>query len=100
MMNTGILLAQQIDAFASSKMVNYEKNQLTRIITEGRKHVGRMLHYFPYDNKGDVEDDWCGWHNDHGSLTALTSAMYVDENGNEVQLKTQSGGLYAKNRFS
>ena len=26
--------------------------------------------------------------------------MYIDENGKEVSLKTQSGGLYAQNRFS
>jgi len=26
--------------------------------------------------------------------------MYIDENGDEVSLKAQSGGLYAQNRFS
>ena len=40
-----------------------------------------MLHYFPFEEKGEAEGDWCGWHNDHGSLTALTPAMYLDENG-------------------
>ena len=81
MINTGILLAHQIDAYAEKNVPNYKKNHLTKVISEGKGHIGRMLHYFPFDNKGETEDDWCGWHNDHGSLTALTSAMYIDENG-------------------
>jgi hypothetical protein len=59
-----------------------------------------MLHYFPFTQKGTGDGDWCGWHNDHGALTALTSAMYMDENGNEAQIKSNDGGLYAKNRFA
>ena len=82
MIDVGILLAQQIDSYVGETIPSYEKNQLTRIISSGKSHIGRMLHYFPYDDKGVTEDDWCGWHNDHGSLTALTSAMYVDEEGN------------------
>lgn len=27
---------------------------------------------------------WCGWHNDHGSLTGLTAAMLLDKDGNTV----------------
>ena len=29
----------------------------------------------------DAENDWCGWHNDHGTLTGLASAMYLDQDG-------------------
>ena len=79
MIETGILLARQIDAYASHNVPNYEKDHLARIITEGKHHAGRILHYFPFEEKGESEDDWCGWHNDHGSLTALTSAMYIDQ---------------------
>lgn len=36
-------------------------------------------------NKQEVEDtdfsSWCGWHNDHGSLTGLCPAMYFREAG-------------------
>lgn len=55
----------------------------------------RLLHYFPEEAgataapasspevaKGDTEqdeDDWCATHLDHGCLTGLTSAMFVDE---------------------
>lgn len=82
MMQTGLLLAQQIDAYAAKNIPSYEANHLARIITEGKHHTGRMLHYFPFEERGTTQDDWCGWHNDHGSLTALTSAMYIDEHGN------------------
>lgn len=30
------------------------------------------------------EPQWCGWHNDHGTLTGLTSAGYFDADGNMV----------------
>jgi len=42
----------------------------------------RLLYYFPQQEKGEplnntenVYDDWCGWHTDHGSLTALLPGM-------------------------
>lgn len=79
MIKTGGLLAQQIDAAAKKMVKNYRKDHLTQTIHEGRQHVGRMLHYFPFSQKGSSEADWCGWHNDHGALTALTSAMYINE---------------------
>jgi len=58
---------------------------------------------------------WCGWHNDHGSLTGLTPAMYLDAEGQEVDIHAHSssnssssssgmeeeeeeGGLYALSR--
>ena len=100
MIKTGVLLGKQIDIAASKKVPDYEKDTLTRVIEEGQGHIGRMLHYFPFEEKGETEDDWCGWHNDHGALTALTSAMYIDVNGKEVDVTTSSGGLYAKNRFA
>ena len=81
MIHVGGLLARQIDAYAYSVVKNYDKDHLYRIISTGRSHVGRLLHYFPFDDKvaQDDADDWCGWHNDHGSLTALTSAILVDQ---------------------
>ena len=99
-MDVGAMLAIQIDGYAKSQAPHYPTRNLHKTITKGRSHIGRMLHYFPYDHKGDTEDDWCGWHNDHGSLTALTSAMYTDASGQEITFPVQSGGLYAKNRFA
>lgn len=100
MIDTGLLLAKQIDAYAHDKIKTYPEGHLTRIIATGKGHIGRILHYFPFQEKGTAEDDWCGWHNDHGSLTALTSAMYLDETGKEVTLEGSTGGLYAQNRFT
>lgn len=100
MIDVGALLALQIDAYAQERVSTYPSKYLHRIIKEGQSHVGRMLHYFPYENKGDAEDDWCGWHNDHGSLTALTSALYTDSEGKEITYPLKTGGLFAKNRFA
>ncbi len=82
MIDTGILLSRQIDSYVHKNVKTYPKDLLNRIISTGNGHIGRVLHYFPFENKGEAEDDWCGWHNDHGSLTALTSAMYNDAAGN------------------
>ena len=43
------------------------------------------------------EEDWCGWHTDHGSLTGLTSAMYMT--GDEVVPSPDpQAGLYIRAR--
>ena len=78
MMDVGAMLAVQIDAYAKSVCSSYPEHSLQDIIRQGHSHIGRMLHYFPFEDKGATEDDWCGWHNDHGSLTALTSAIFTD----------------------
>ena len=78
MINVGAMLALQIDSYIGSKLKTYPYRHLHNTIKHGTCHIGRMLHYFPFDKKGITEDDWCGWHNDHGSLTALTSAIFTD----------------------
>ena len=65
------------------------------------------MHYYPADEveelmagdqqedyggpEGMAEDndfsDWCGWHNDHGSLTGLVPAMYMNREGKEVSFQ-------------
>ncbi len=55
------------------------------------------------DNDVSTIDDsqfsnWCGWHNDHGSLTGLLPAMYLDGNGNIVNCPDEKAGLYIKAR--
>lgn len=100
MISVGSLVAKQIDAYAHKVHPKYPKDKLYQVISKGSGHIGRLLHYFPFDKKENVEDDWCGWHNDHGALTALTSAMYIDKTGKEIKFKETKGGLFAKNRFS
>ena len=64
-------------------------------------HKGRMLHYFAQSDDGDVKpsgtgdtdgavadeddrvDSWCGWHNDHSTLTGLVKAVYTDDRTGE-----------------
>ena len=76
----------------------------------------RLLHYFPLaaastssssSEQADTatcpstDDDfssWCGWHNDHGSLTGLTSALYMDQEGKVVENTDTSAGLYIRSR--
>mmetsp|Transcript_104201 Transcript_104201/g.145174 ORF Transcript_104201/g.145174 Transcript_104201/m.145174 type:complete len:83 (+) Transcript_104201:276-524(+) len=55
--------------------------------------IGRLLHYFPR-KEGDVSDNWCGLHNDLGSLTGLCSAMYFDKDGKETTFIDEETGLY------
>ncbi len=43
---------------------------------------------------------WFIRHNDHGSLTGLSSAMYLDESGNEVVNTDSTAGLYIRSRSS
>ncbi len=51
MINTGALIAEQIDCAALKNVKNYKKDNLKKIITEGKAHIGRMLHYFLFTNK-------------------------------------------------
>ena len=37
------------------------------------------------DNLDDEFSSWCGWHNDHGSLTGLTSAILLNDKGEIVE---------------
>lgn len=65
-------------------------------------HRARLLHYFPPVEEqgaagGGGEDAWCSWHFDHGSLTALTSAMYL-KGGRPVPNPDPEGGLYIRDR--
>lgn len=70
----------------------------------------RLLHYFPSNEETDdnnsttqTENDTdystgCGWHNDHGSLTGLLPALYIDDNGKVVDCPDPKAGLYIKSR--
>ena len=46
----------------------------------------------------DPFSSWCGWHNDHGSLTGLVSAIFTDQEGHIVQNTDPEAGLYIRNR--
>ena len=108
--DVGLLVAKQCDTYVRKECGEYEQGRLSRIIKNSICCKARLLHYFSKEAEeggdfsapaGIKESDfssWCGWHNDHGSLTGLTSAMYLDETGNEKENKDKLAGLYIKGR--
>ncbi len=47
----------------------------------------------------DELGSWCGWHNDHGSLTALIPSMYIQsETGQPVPNADPKAGLWIRSR--
>jgi len=106
--NTGILVSRQCDKFVKEMCPTYETNRLENIVVSSKCCKARLLHYFPQNNTtaesattGDEEfSSWCGWHNDHGSLTGLVSALFIDANGNIVSNTDPTAGLYIRSRNS
>lgn len=102
---TAGLVARACDRFAIENVEDYTPGYLEEMVKGSMTTKGRLLHYFPSANRSDAseaetngtameeaiqkadssrdtdkaEDDWCATHTDHGCLTGLTSAMYVDE---------------------
>ncbi|KAH7391090.1 hypothetical protein DE146DRAFT_663495 [Phaeosphaeria sp. MPI-PUGE-AT-0046c] len=81
------LVAQACDKYAEANIEGYQKGYLEHVVKTSISTKARLLHYFPgqpsaseasSETSGD-EDDWCATHVDHGCLTGLTSAMFVDE---------------------
>jgi len=108
--NVGVLLSKHCDAYVSKKNQHYNTGRISSIIKQSRTAKARLLHYFPLSresaekiqdehmNEEEFMSSWCGWHNDHGSLTGLTPALYLDANGNEVPNPDPKSGLYARAR--
>ena len=60
----------------------------------------RLLYYYPRAQSaaGDA-DSWCTEHTDHGSLTALASAMFFDADGRPLDAcPDPAAGLYIRGR--
>lgn len=87
-------------------MSTFSPTHLQDVIRESKTTKARLLHYYPQTGslegeKRDDMDSWCGWHLDHGSLTGLTSAMFIEESEpglNEVKCPDAEAGLYIRNR--
>eukprot|EP00128_Syssomonas_multiformis_P017561 Colp12_sorted_trinity150504_noHs@30867 len=105
----GELLSAQCDKHVKKTSKAYGENRLRDIIHSSRVCKARLLLYFPCKDEDLIQlaatsdsdtiaSSWCGWHNDHGSLTGLTSAMYFDKDGKEVPCPDPSAGLYIKDR--
>jgi len=106
----GVLLSKHCDAYVSKHNPNYASGRLSKVIRESRTAKARLLHYFPlseetvklmekeHTSEEEYMSSWCGWHNDHGSLTGLTSALYLDAEGKQVGNPDPKSGLYARAR--
>ncbi|KAL2054823.1 hypothetical protein ABVK25_005127 [Lepraria finkii] len=93
--DTAVLVARACDRYASAHIENYQAGYLEHVVKTSMFTKARLLHYFPPEpssmdgeNGNQVEppaadssdhDSWCATHIDHGCLTGLTSAIYVDE---------------------
>lgn len=85
--DTAALVARACDRYASANIEGYKDGYLEHVVKTSLTTKARLLHYFPTESTaeekknegGDNEDDWCATHIDHGCLTGLTSAMFIDE---------------------
>lgn len=81
--DVAVLVARACDRFAEKEIHGYPKGYLEHVVSTSNTTKARLLHYYPQEADpaaGDgVEDDWCATHLDHGCLTGLTSAMFIDE---------------------
>jgi hypothetical protein len=97
----GALVARSCDQYASRYVQGYEPGYLGHMVKTSATTKARLLHYFPPEpssppssssssspsgssngaqsDNDDSSDSWCTSHLDDGCLTALTSALYIDE---------------------
>jgi isopenicillin N synthase-like dioxygenase len=83
--DVAILVARACDRFAAQAMPDSPPGYLEAVVSTSTTTKARLLHYYPQsaadsaDKSEGNDDDWCATHLDHGCLTGLTSAMFVDE---------------------
>ena len=110
--DVGALVARQCDRYAHRVNASYDPKRLETVIRTSKCAKARLLHYFStsstvssLDSTRPHDDDfssWCGWHNDHGSLTGLCSAMFLDADGKEIENTDPNAGdkiLYSCNNL-
>ncbi|KAI9841831.1 MAG: hypothetical protein M1838_003406 [Thelocarpon superellum] len=84
--DTAVLVARACDQYAETTIEGYRPGCLEKMVKDSTTTKARLLHYFPRPSdtgrqleSAKEEDDWCATHLDHGCLTGLTSAMFIDE---------------------
>lgn len=96
---TAALVAQACDQYAEANIEGYKPGYLSHVVTTSLTTKARLLHYFPSEpnesntEKDEGDDDWCATHVDHGCLTGLTSAMFLDEAASPPTLDPSSTTL-------
>ncbi|KAE8351164.1 hypothetical protein BDV28DRAFT_158987 [Aspergillus coremiiformis] len=102
--DTAALVARACDRYAQANIEGYTDGYLEHVVRTSMTTKARLLHYFPAEehSRGDGDDDWCATHLDHGCLTGLTSAMFVDEAAQaltELEVSPDpKAGLYIQSR--
>ncbi|KAJ8606235.1 hypothetical protein MRB53_041107 [Persea americana] len=95
LIDIGALVAKAIDLYAARKIDGYETGFLERVVRTSHTPKARLLHYFPPSiesapDEDEDEDSWCATHLDDGCLTALTSALFVDESNTLPPLQDEN----------
>ena len=108
MLSVGGLVASATDAYVASVLPRGVSPPygLAELLSSRTQHKARLLYYFPLPSpptgaapptpSDDDMSSWCGWHLDHGSLTALAPAVYFDGEGNLIPCPDPAAGLYIK----
>jgi isopenicillin N synthase-like dioxygenase len=132
MSQTTLWISQLCDAYLASvdsehqtqKHNDHPRGSVFASLETRQNTKARLLYYFPFTptikNVKDHTthdysslDDWCGWHKDHGTLTALLPGLIFDDDGddnsssnihdetmkqNDTVLPTKPPGLYIQTR--
>jgi isopenicillin N synthase-like dioxygenase len=86
MYHIGLKVLKSCDKYLDTQIDEYPKNYLHDIIKNSKTYKARLLHYYELPEEKNLEDDAsCSWHLDHGGLTILTKAVYLDKNYNEIE---------------
>ncbi|KAH0542134.1 hypothetical protein FGG08_003434 [Glutinoglossum americanum] len=108
--DTAALVARACDRYAKENIEGYRDGYLEHVVKTSTTTKARLLHYFPsLPPSGQntpisgEDDDWCATHVDHGCLTGLTSAMYLDKSSSGPQdelplAPDPAAGLYIRSR--
>lgn len=98
----GLLVARRCDDYVQHKLghgANFSRMQHS--LEQSTSAKGRLLNYFPPDDSmlthtnGD-DQLWCGYHNDHGTLTGLIAGQFYNTSDMQTQLAAPDpvAGLY------
>lgn len=96
-----MLVARACDRFAEREIQDYPRGYLEHVVSTSNTTKARLLHYYPQGGEGTDaaasvnEDDWCATHLDHGCLTGLTSAMFIDEHETSTRVPETVGNTGA-----
>ncbi|KAF5020923.1 hypothetical protein F66182_7075 [Fusarium sp. NRRL 66182] len=97
--DVAVLVARACDRFAHQDIPGYPEGYLEHVVSTSSTTKARLLHYYPQESdpaaEGGAEDDWCATHLDHGCLTGLTSAMFIDEHKTSPSVPDVSGSTGA-----